>query len=321
MNDTCPIWGSEFPAETQRSSRVLDFATLVSDSPRAGGSFKIEDTVRDKLGMDEHEKARLTTWILNQNAKGAWLPEITREIVDYAKGVPPLPTYERANRLLRLIASRVNTVGYKLEVPIADPQALAWSESVVPAEVDYFLRYLADQGWLKGDRATYSGGISHGVSVTVGGYRQIETQEANVLSSQGFVAMWFDDSMKQMRANGIVLGIKDAGYEPYLVDEDKLTDKIDDKIISEIRRSRFLVADFTHDRKGARGGVYFEAGFALGLGIPVIFCCREDQIDDVHFDTRQYNHILWTTPEELKTKLADRIGARLGPGPGTLVNS
>ena len=46
-------------------------------------------------------------------------------------------------------------------------------------------------------------------------------------------------------------------------------DKIDDEIIGEIRRSRFLVADFTHGDKGARGSVYYEAGFAYGLGLPV----------------------------------------------------
>ena len=63
---------------------------------------------------------------------------------------------------------------------------------------------------------------------------------------------------------GIMPGIEDAGYKPYLVDEDEHIDKIDDKIIAEIRRSRFIVADFTHGEKGARGGVYFEAGFALG---------------------------------------------------------
>ncbi len=37
---------------------------------------------------------------------------------------------------------------------------------------------------------------------------------------------------------------------------------------------RFMIADFT----GHRGGVYFEAGFAHGLGIPVIWTCREDQL-------------------------------------------
>ena len=66
-------------------------------------------------------------------------------------------------------------------------------------------------------------------------------------------------------------GIEDAGYEAVRIDEKEHTNKIDDEIIAEIRRSRFVVADFTQGKDGARGGVYYEAGFAHGLGIEVIF--------------------------------------------------
>ena len=130
--------------------------------------------------------------------------------------------------------------------------------------------------------------------------------------------MWFDGSMKEVRQKGIIPGIEDAGYKPYVVDEDEHIGKIDDKIIAEICRSRFIVADFTHGEKGARGGVYFEAGFGLGLGIPVIYTCHKGQMSDVHFDTQHYNHILWEKPEELREALANRIRAVLGQGPEPL---
>src|SRR2546425_7151655 len=67
-------------------------------------------------------------------------------------------------------------------------------------------------------------------------------------------------------------------------------EKICDRILSEIRRSQFMIADFTKQRPG----VYFEAGFAMGLGRPVVWTCREDDVASLHFDTRQYNHVLWT---------------------------
>ena len=72
-----------------------------------------------------------------------------------------------------------------------------------------------------------------------------------------------------------------------------------------------MVADFT----GNRGGVYYEAGFAGGLGIPVIWIVHEDDLDDVHFDTRQYNHITYSTPEELRDKLKARILATIQTSP------
>ncbi len=91
--------------------------------------------------------------------------------------------------------------------------------------------------------------------------------------------------------------------------------KIDDEILAEIRRSRFLVADMTHGVSGPRGGVYFEAGFALGLGLHVLYSCRSDKMDEIHFDTRQYYHIKWDTPEELHEELVNRICAIVGDGP------
>ena len=118
--------------------------------------------------------------------------------------------------------------------------------------------------------------------------------------------------MRDVWEHGFDPAIREAGYEPVRIDQKEHVNKIDDEIISEIRRSRFVVADFTHGHSGARGGVYYEAGFAHGLNIPVIFSCREDVLQRVHFDTRQYNHLVWKTAQELRSKLVNRIAAVIG---------
>ena len=130
--------------------------------------------------------------------------------------------------------------------------------------------------------------------------------------------MWFDKSMEEVYERGIRPAIEEAGYSPLRIDDKPDLDKIDDDIIAEIRRSRFVVADFTHGCDGARGGVYFEAGFAYGLDIPVIYTCRNDMVDNLHFDTRQYAHIVWEMEEldQLRAELRNRILARIGEGPG-----
>ena len=118
-------------------------------------------------------------------------------------------------------------------------------------------------------------------------------------SSQAFVAMWFNESLSEVWEQGIKPAITDSGHEPFRIDQTEDIGKVDDLIIAEIKRSRFVIADFTHD-DGVRGNVYYEAGFAHGLGISVIFTCREDLINEAHFDTRQYNHIVWDTAEDLR---------------------
>ena len=38
-------------------------------------------------------------------------------------------------------------------------------------------------------------------------------------------------------------------------------------------------------------------------------------LEKIHFDTRQYNHIVWKEPTELRDRLITRIAAVIGDGP------
>ena len=135
------------------------------------------------------------------------------------------------------------------------------------------------------------------------------------ISSQAFVAMWFHPSMDAAYKDGIEPAIRESGYRAVRIDNKEHVNKIDDEIVAEIRRSKFLVADFTCEREKVRGGVYFETGYAMALPIPVIWTCSQQSKNDLHFDTRQYNHIVWDTPQTLRRLLKARIGAVIGGGP------
>ena len=79
----------------------------------------------------------------------------------------------------------------------------------------------------------------------------------------------------------------------------------------EIKNSRFVIANVT----GQRPGVYFEAGYAIGLGLPAIWSVREDDLRNVHFDTRQYSHIVWKREDDLKEQFYNPVLAVIGsPG-------
>lgn len=130
---------------------------------------------------------------------------------------------------------------------------------------------------------------------------------------QGFCAMWFNPNIISVWTDAISPAISGAGYRPIRIDEVNHNNRIDDEILAQIRRSRFVVADFTGDR----GGVYFEAGFALGLGIQVIWTVREEDLKGVHFDNRQYNFLQWSMDDlpSFRKALQSRIEATLGFGP------
>jgi hypothetical protein len=150
---------------------------------------------------------------------------------------------------------------------------------------------------------------THQYGMTPKGWQRVrELDHPGRDTKQAFVAMWFDEKHKVYFTDGFKPAIEeDTKWTALRIDRKEHNRKIDDEIIAEIRRSRFVVADFTSHR----GGVYFEAGFALGLGIPVIWCVHEDDKDAVHFDTRQYNHIIYSAPDDLRVKLLNRIRATI----------
>lgn len=338
MEPICPIWAVDCIVHPLNADTNTH---LVQDSFLAGGDYEIFPIASGTVikGLDDSERARLTSFLVEQRMLSDAVPRITPDEVRRAKERNPLPIPERADRLLRLLANQSSSIGEVLEIfPLGlgnggfrnelkiTYSAMAWSESTADEELGFLTDYLARQGWITKDRQMYDGmGMRRATRelyfcrVEVPGYSRVAEIRENPDSSQCFVAMWFDASLNDVYEKGFRAAIEAAGYTPLRIDrKPDLIDRIDDAIIVEIRCSRFIVADFTHDEeKGARGGVYYEAGFARGLGLPVIFTCRKDMIDKVHFDTRQFNHILWENPEELRKKLTERILAAraIGQGP------
>lgn len=318
----CPIWGTTTTVyPTRRDGWEVE-------SPRTGGRYFVSSTAAAVLkNWDEHKKLKLTSWLIEQRDLGVECPEITSRSLEEVEFRRPLTLRTRADRLLNFMESQQNYIGQPIPLKITGAaerlygngftefggRVLAYSESIRVEEAEFLIRQLESEGFLKEvsqstDESKYE--------ITLKGYTHLsDLQRRNIASKQAFVAMWFDDSMTDVYDVAIAPAIREVGYEPLRIDRKDHNNKIDDEIIAEIRRSRFLVADFTHGQSGARGGVYYEAGFAHGLNMPVIFTCRSDAIDHVHFDTRQYNHISWMTPKELKEKLTKRIGATIGDGP------
>jgi hypothetical protein len=227
-------------------------------------------------------------------------------------------------KILQEVARRWPQVGDSFDFNFSEPLdqswlAISWSESW--AELEYLvITYLHEsEGALAGTASSVGGSgrqipMLIGAQITPRGHALLEQLRAgNPESPIGFCAMWFADPIKPLWTEAIEPAIRAAGYDPKRIDKHEHTNRIDDEIVAMIRRSRFVVADFT----GQRGGVYFEAGFALGLGLRVIWLCREDELPAVHFDTRQYNFLVWKPDDyaDVARRLQNRIEATLGRGP------
>jgi nucleoside 2-deoxyribosyltransferase len=211
---------------------------------------------------------------------------------------------EKLDLILQYIAGKSGFLGQGHQFDPHKDYPIAYSSN--QTEFRYLLNQLKSQGYVEFPVELVS-------VLTPKGWDRVNALRTHPLrSDQAFIAMWFTAEMEKYYSEGIEQAIRTCGYRPLRVDKLEHNGKICDAIVAEIRRSAFLVADFT----GHRGGVYFEAGYAMGLGIPVIWLCKESDINDAHFDTRQYNHILWNNEKELFEKLRNRIDATVSKAQG-----
>lgn len=187
-----------------------------------------------------------------------------------------------------------------------DMERLPYALFTTAEQVDQTAKDLQELGYIHILPGTSS---EAGIRIKPRGWEQIGKwkEDAPTATKQAFVAMWFAQEMDAFYRDAIKPAIESAGFDCKRIDSVEHNNKICDEIVAEIRKSRFIVADFT----GQRCGVYFEAGFGMGMGLPVIWLVRKDDVDKLHFDTRQYNHIVYDSADDLKAKLYNRIAATI----------
>lgn len=289
-------------------------------SPRAGGEYEITSEAERALKYlgdtegAQRIRARLTSWLTEMRNQGADWPLVTTDVIKQVRARRDLHPYERANRLLRYLADFGPLLGRRYQHDeLSQLKMSAISESTDIHEVVFLIEFLEFRGFVGSIISADHTMIE--TQVTVGGHAQIAQIAREVDPARCFVAMWFGTGMNQVYERGIAPAVCDAGYEPHIINRDPTVDKVDDAIVAAIRKAKFVVADCTHGDDGVRGSVYYEIGFAHGLGKEVIFTCRNDLIDGIHFDIRQHFQIGWTRHEDLIRPLRDRIIARVGTGP------
>lgn len=171
-------------------------------------------------------------------------------------------------------------------------------------EIYYMLKYMSESQLIHFSIGT-NDETAYEITVAPQGYSRIDHLLKNTSSGRNaLVAMKFGDDTKPLRES-IRQGISDAGYNAIFIDEVQYNDFITPELLRYIRDSKFVVVDLTHQNNGA----YFEEGYAMGLGKPVIQLCKKDT--KLHFDIAQKNTIIWATEDEIPMRLTNRIKATI----------
>ena len=169
-------------------------------------------------------------------------------------------------------------------------------------EVDYILEYLGKSGYVEG-LARKESGIN--IALKPEGYIRIDNLQKDASHGRdAFIAMEFGEKTLQLR-EAIRQGIVAAGYRAIFIDEVPYNGFITPEILKHIKDSKFVVVDLTHKNNGA----YFEEGYAMGLGKPVIQLCKKRI--RLHFDIAQKNTIIWERESDVSKMLENRIKATI----------
>lgn len=333
-NEKCPIWDVDCEVETRRG----DFETV--HSVRAGGKYIVTGTALQLLrgwsGADNAKRVALSQSILEANLNGSSLTITSDDIKADSKLSKKLTVTESLGLFLRAANSLTAMFGESfvdfglLDPDIPTPLAIAsgWPTAEINTKcipsILTFLKAGEAKGVFESERREFS--------ITFEGFEVLETIGISGKDSPSiFVAMWFGDkAVNKFYQQVVCPAVEGAGYNCIRIDETFHNERIDEQILAEIRKSHAVIVDVTcglakpeawsaAPQVGApRGGVYFEAGFAVGLGKPIIWTVNGSLADIenvVHFDVRQYNQLRWGDNfEESRALLQARIESTLGHG-------
>ncbi|MDR3692771.1 MAG: hypothetical protein P4L46_25550 [Fimbriimonas sp.] len=141
--------------------------------------------------------------------------------------------------------------------------------------------------------------IQHGISqddgirihITPQGYKVADRTPNH--ATRIFVVCRFDDDTAYLEVFKPVCESKKIDCPAVRVKDIPHNDRIDDRIMQEIRNSALVIVDITR----ANFNVGFEAGFALASNLPIVWCCLRTEKNDpswaATFDIHGHNILLY----------------------------
>lgn len=248
---------------------------------------------------------------------------ITPEVLDGWRSDAKLPSRAvQAENLIRFIGDSVSSSGEDIDVLPEHIHATVGARNY--RSVLDLLFELEKKGITKCTLPRRVGS-GHGVSLplpggekinlTLEGWERYEDEKRGQFSANyGFIAMQFGDPDLDSFVKDVVRRTtQELGYDLVDMRDVARAGVIDNIMRTQIRDSAFVIADLTHDNSGA----YWEAGYAEGLGKPVIYICERTKFDDesTHFDTNHCTTVPWSKddPEGFSKELIATLRRSLEP--------
>lgn len=200
---------------------------------------------------------------------------------------------EQATSIIRYIGNYVSETGQLLPQP---PQSFCASVGAPNRNAAMRLvRELMLRGHVSGIEAGSHDGPYDTINLdlTLSGWEVWEAERhGQVAGSHGFIALKFGDpELDRFLRDAIKPAVLTLGYTLEDMRDAARAGVIDNVMRARIRDAAFVLVDLTH----ANAGAYWEAGYAEGLGKPVLYLCKKSVFDEqgTHFDTNHCTTVMW----------------------------
>ena len=205
----------------------------------------------------------------------------------------------QAMNLIRYIGDQVSESGEPLQLSAADLQ------SIIGAPSERFAEQLVEELYesaairMVEPSKTFAGTTFLDVNLTLKGWEQYEAEkQGRFAGNYGFLAMQFGDANLEKFVLEVLKPTVKEATDYDLVDMRNVSKAgiIDNIMRVQIRDAKFVIVDLTHDNNGA----YWEAGYAEGLGKPVIYICEKKKFEanKTHFDTNHCTTVPWSRDDD-----------------------
>lgn len=271
--------------------------------------------------FSDKDKALIAGYLLEVDRKNDEYITLSEEKIYEILNSEKIPktTIQKLNKLLLYFYKQNEYIGFIHELDGQINPAIAYAKNV--KEIIGLIKGMEELGWIYEFKPQYADNKFYFGNMRLSAEGLFYAEELMTTaknSNKVFFATQFRSidsypfNYQTVRDEAIKPAVNEATDGKLIaltVDEEQHNEYITDKIISEIKTSKFVIVDLTHNNLGA----YWEAGFAKGLGKQVIYICNKQWLDNnrIHFDITQINRIEWSNLEELKIKLIDRIKATI----------
>jgi nucleoside 2-deoxyribosyltransferase len=268
------------------------------------GDFQVsyDVAIAFNLPFRNPKEQALASYVVRKMQKPQTRPRLTTEFFEALRfQTLPTPAEASDNLIVWLAQQADGRPGTATEIAYANPTLLGMVGVVGPEDIRWIVENLRSEQMLVGrvdpelDRVGRGAARDHlpGSQLTARGWQHFEElKRAHISSRYAFLARQFNNpDLDHVFEKCLYPSVEQTGYELRTVTQ--RAGLIDAVIEDEIRRCRFLIADLSDDNAGA----YWEAGFAEGLGKPVIYLCRANAKDGTpkktHFDADHRHTVRW----------------------------